>query len=216
GGPGGPGGKGPGGGGGTITAINGSTLTLRTENGTETVDTSASTTYSKEMQTVSFSTLAVGDVVHVGAAPPSTTASGTSTPPVPGTGTVNATIVTVVEPSLGGRVSATGNDGYTLVGRDGRQFTVTTTGSTRYYNGTTQASPSAVAVGDHVMAEGNQDTLTHLTADVISVGPAPGTPRAGAPAPPSSTNGSSGTSPVPSTPAPATPAPATQAPSTGS
>lgn len=181
------------GGGGTITAITGSTLTLRTENGTETVDTSSSTTYSKERQTVSFTTLAVGDVIHVRATPSSNNGSAGATPPEPGTGIVNAASVTVVEPTFAGRVSASDNGTYTIVGRDGRQFTVATTATTRYYDGSSPASSSAVVVGDRVMAEGSQDSVAHLTADVISVRPA-------RPSEPPSPGGSSGTpSQAPST-----------------
>ena len=173
------------GGGGTITAINGSTLTLRTENGTETVDTSTATTYHNEMQSVSFTTLKVGDVVHVASARPRSTSSA-STRPEPGTGTVAATRVTVVEPSFAGRVTAIGNGTYTLVGRDGQLSTVTTTGSTRYDKGTAQAPASAVAVGDRVRAVGPKNSLTHLTADLITVGPARATAPSQAPPAPSS------------------------------
>ncbi len=150
-------------------------MTLRTENGTETVETSSATTYSQELRTVGLSDLHVGDVVHVVATPVSTTGSASaSTPPQPGTGTVRATEVTVVEPSFAGRVASSGNGRYTLVGRDGQLLTVTTTGSTRYYDGTSQAASSVVSVGSHVMAEGTQSSLTDLTAKVIAVGPAPG------------------------------------------
>ncbi len=196
---GGPGGRGrgPNGGpgghkgkGGTITAINGSTLSLRTENGTERVDTSSSTTYSKEMQTISFSGLHVNDIVHVAGTP--TTSTSTATPPQPGTGTVNATAVTVVLPSFAGRVTSSSNGTYSLVGHDGQLLTVKTTGSTRYYNGTSRASASAISAGTHVMAEGAQNGLTDLTADVIAVMPTPPTPPAGAPAPARSSATTSG------------------------
>ncbi len=205
---GGPGGAkghrgGPGGaGGGTITRISGSTLTLRTENGTETVDTSSSTTYAKEMQTVSFGSLEVGDVVHVAAAPatsgtsPSVSGSGSSglsTPAQPGTGTVSAARVTVVEPSLAGRVTSNSNGTFTLVGRDGQLLMVNTTSGTRYYNGTASTTSSAISDGTRVMAEGSQTGIASLNADVITVAPTPPTPgRApGSVTPPSSSTGSS-------------------------
>jgi len=95
---------------------------------------------------------------------------------------VTATKVTIVEPTLFGRVTAIGNGTFTLVGSDGQLLTVTTTGATRYDtvtpggSGPTPATASAVAVGDRVRAEGAQDTLTHLSADLITVGPARGTP----------------------------------------
>jgi hypothetical protein len=158
-------------------------VTLRTENGTETVETSASTTYTKELRTISFSDLHVGDVLHVVATAVTSRGSG-SGPPTPGTGTVKATAVTVVAPSFAGRVQSSGNGTYTLVGRDGQLLTVTTGSDTRYYNGTTQASASAVSVGSLVTAEGAQSSLTDLTADVIIVGPGPGAPPPLGPTPP--------------------------------
>lgn len=179
-------GRGPGGGG-TITALNGSTLTLRTENGTETVDTSASTTYTNEMRTISFSALKINDVVHVRVSAPSSSSSGSATTrPQPGTGTVHATSVTVVQPSFEGRVTSVKNGTYDLVGRDGELLTVKTTSSTRYESGGSTASASAIAVGTHVMAQGTRDSLTALTADVISVAPAPPAPGSTPPALPSS------------------------------
>jgi hypothetical protein len=187
-GPGGPGGPASG----TITAINGSTLTLRTENGTETVDTSSSTHYSKALQSISFSDLQVGDIVGVMSAPPSGSGSsggsGSSTPPEPGTGTVTATMVTVLEPSFTGRVASISNGTYTLVGPGGQLLTVATTASTRYYNSSmAKSSASAIASGDHVVAEGSQSDLTHLTADLLAVIPAPANPPVppqGGPKPP--------------------------------
>jgi hypothetical protein len=159
-------------------------LTLRTENGTETVDTSSSTTYSKELQIIHFSDLRAGDVVAVAPLPPggSSASGGTSsTPPQPGTGTVKAAAVTVIEPSITGRVTSSSNGTYSLVGPGGRLLTVTTTGSTRYYNSSMSGtSASAISSGDHVVAEGTQSDLTHLTADVIAVMPTPPIP----PAPP--------------------------------
>jgi hypothetical protein len=177
--------------------MSGSTLTLRTENGTETVDTSSSTTYSREMQSISFSALHVNDIVHITATGPTT--SMATNPSMPVTGTVNATAVTVVEPSFTGRVASVNNGTYELVGHDGQQLTVKTTGSTRYYNGTSQASASVITVGSHVMAEGTQNDLTDLTADLIAVGPTPGARPVGAPpvAPSGSTPPSSAPAPAP-------------------
>lgn len=201
GGPRGPLGLGPKGGhrgrGGTITAINGSTLTLRTMNGTEVVDTSSSTTYTKELQTISFSDLKVGEVVHVRRTPvagtPTSSSSSSSTPPQPGTGTVNASRVEVIEPSLAGRVTSASNGTYDLVGMDGQLLTVSTTGSTRYYSGTSQTSSSALSDGAHIRAEGAQDSLTHLTADVIMLARTP--PSLGSSTSPGPSGGSSSSSP---------------------
>lgn len=177
GGPGGPLG-GPGGGG-TITSISGSTLILRTLNGTETVETGSSTSYYKEMQTISFSDLATGEVVHVMGAPVSTgsSASKSSAPAQPGTGTVEAKRITVVEPTFSGRVRSKSSNGtLTIVGMDGQLLTVETTSSTRYYKGTTKTTSSAVADGTRIVAEGAQSSLSTLSADVIIVAPAPPAP----------------------------------------
>lgn len=157
-------GHGPRGAGGTITQISGSTLTLRTEQGTETITTSSSTTYSKEHQTIAFNQLHTGDIVHVAG----TAASTTTTP---GTGTWAATAVNVEEPSLGGRVASISGDTLSLVGREGRLFTVQLNGSTRFYSQGTTSTRSAITVGSHVHAEGNQTDLTHLTADAVVLDP---------------------------------------------
>ena len=157
-----------GGAGGTITAINGTTLTLRTEQGTETVKTTAKTTYTKERVATTFAQLHVGDVVHVRAPRP------TSATAMPGTGTVTATDVDVALPELGGRVTKIDAGTYTLSGRDGQILTVSTTGSTRYYDGSTKTTAASVKVGSYVRAEGAQDSLTHLSADVVGVMTKPG------------------------------------------
>ncbi|MGH7749680.1 MAG: DUF5666 domain-containing protein, partial [Candidatus Dormibacteria bacterium] len=152
--------------GGTITQISGSTLTLRTQQGTETVDTSNSTTYTKDRQTIAFSDLKVGDIVHV------VPAAGAAKPATPGTGTISASRVVVVDPMLLGRVASVDGDTVNLVGRDGRELTVTLTGATKYYNGQASADRSAVTVGSRIVAMGTQDTLTHLTASTVTVLPA--------------------------------------------
>ena len=160
--------------GGTITQINGSTLTLRTEEGTETVNTSNATQYTKERQTISFGDLKVGDVVRV------IPDAGSARPATPGTGTVSASRIIVVEPTLGGRVTSVDGNTVNLVGRGGRELTVTLTDSTKYFNGQATADRSAITVGSHIVASGSQDSLTHLTADVVTVLPAGARGAAGA------------------------------------
>jgi len=152
--------------GGTITAINGSTLTLRTLQGTQTVTTSGSTQYSKARQTIAFSDLKVGDVVRV------LPAAGAAKPASPGTGTVAAARIVVVEPTFVGRVESVDGDTVNLVGRNGQSLTVTLTDSTKYYNGAQTADRSAITAGTRIAAMGSQDTPSHLTADVVTVLPA--------------------------------------------
>lgn len=168
------------GGGGTITRISGSSLTLRTMNGTQIVDTSSSTKFRKELRTITFSDLRVGEVVRAMAVPASSgsgttgkPASTSTRPPLPGTGTVDASRVTVIEPSFAGRVISVGSASITLVGPEGQLLGVSTTASTRYYKGTTKTSAAAVSDGEHVWASGPQDSLTHLNADVVVLAPVP-------------------------------------------
>lgn len=193
----GPPGAGPGGTG-TITAINGSELTLRTINGNETVDVSSSTTYTKEMRTIDFSQLAVGDVVQVAGTPlgaaSSSSTSSSSAPPAPGTGRVHAQSITVEEPTFTGRVLSDRSGEIVLVGPDGQLLTVSTTSATRYYRATSSATASIVSAGSHVTAEGTRTSLTHLDAAVITSAPTPPAPGH-APTPPGSlpSEGSSST-----------------------
>jgi hypothetical protein len=122
----------------------------------------------KEHQSISFNDLKVGDVVHV------VPDGGSAKPATPGTGTVSASRIVVVEPMLAGRVASIDGDTVNLVGRDGRELTVTLTGATRYYNGQQGADRSAVTVGSRIVALGSQDSLTHLTASTVTVLPAGG------------------------------------------
>jgi hypothetical protein len=78
----------------------------------------------------------------------------------------------VVEPMLFGRVASIDGDTVNLVGRDGRELTVTLTGATKYYNGQQSADRSAVTVGSRILAMGSQDSLTHLTASTVTILPA--------------------------------------------
>ncbi len=159
-------GHGFGGRGGTITAVTATTLTLRTEQGTETVTTTPATSYARERVTVSRAQLNVGEVVRVDGTPSGSAMSA------PGTGSVTATRVEVVLPVLAGRVASISGSTYTLIGPDGQLLTVTSTGSTRYYNAGSASTAAAVKVGTRVAAEGTQDSVTHLVADVIAVAPA--------------------------------------------
>jgi hypothetical protein len=152
--------------GGTITQITGSTLTLRTEAGTETVTTSSATQYIRERRSIPFSDLRIGDVVHVVAAP------GAPGPATGGTGTIAAQRLVVVEPVLAGRVQGIDGDTGTLVGRDGQLVTVTLTDATRYFTGMQPAARSALTMGSRILVAGSQDSLTHLTADTVTVLPA--------------------------------------------
>jgi uncharacterized protein DUF5666 len=148
---------------GTITKISGSTLTLRTLQGTETVTTTSATTYSREGKKVSFSALNVGEVVTVRSTHGGP-ASTTSPPPI------TATAITIVVPTVTGRVQSVSGNTITLVTSDGQLEYVTTSGATVYQglrNAT--ATSASVKAGIFIVAQGTETDLTHMTADGIQV-----------------------------------------------
>ena len=59
-----------------------------------------------------------------------------------------------------------------LVGRDGRLLTVQLNSGTRYYSQGAASTKTAITVGSHVHADGNQTDLTHLNADDVVLDPA--------------------------------------------
>jgi hypothetical protein len=147
---------------GTVTKISGSTLTLRTLAGTVTVTTKSTTTYSREEQQAKFSAIKVGDVVAVRGDRSGTNASATSP--------IAATAITIVVPSISGRVQSVSGGSITLVTGDGQLETVMTSSATRYHGvrGAT-ATSSSLKAGVYVVAQGTQVNLTTLDADNIEV-----------------------------------------------
>lgn len=166
------GGHGPGGGNGTVTGISGSTLTLRTLRGTLTVDTTSSTTYSKEGKSIGFNDIKVDDVLQVRPV----RLSGPATPPASPPTTVTAQSITVVVPMVFGRVDSISGPTIFVVTHDGQMAYVYTTPSTTYTSSGNAASFSDVKPGDYIVAQGTQTDVKHLTADhvVISTTPGPG------------------------------------------
>lgn len=153
---------------GQVTGISGATLTLRTIEGTLTVTTTSSTTYSKEGTTISFGDIRVGDVVRVR---PQGASSGSTAPPT----SVTAAEVSVVMGHLGGRVQSVSGDTITVVLFDGRLGTITTSGSTRYISGkSTEVQASDVKAGSFIEAAGTLSGVDALAADVVRIVPAGG------------------------------------------
>lgn len=173
------GGPGLAGGNGTVTSINGTTLTLRTLRGTLTVDTTSSTTYSKEDKSISFKDIKIEDVVQVRPVRP----SGSATPPAAPPTTVTAESITVVVPMVLGRVDSISGPTIFIVTRDGQMAYVYTTSSTTYSSKGNAASFSDIKVGDYITAQGTQTDLKHLTADHVAIvtlptsAPGPGGPE---------------------------------------
>ena len=147
---------------GTVTKISGSTLTLRTLAGTETVTTSSSTTYSREGQTVKLSAIKVGDVVVVRGKRTGTSPTATSP--------IAATAITIEVPSTSGRVQSVSGNTVTLVTADGQLETVNVSSSTAYHGlRGASASLSSVKAGVYITAQGTQTGLTTFSADDVQV-----------------------------------------------
>ncbi|MGZ3587961.1 MAG: DUF5666 domain-containing protein [Candidatus Limnocylindrales bacterium] len=143
----------------TISAIDGSNVTLKTADGwTRTIVITSSTKLTKGGQTIVLGDLKVGDAV-----------SFQQTRNSDGTYTVTA--VQVIVPTVSGSVSAVSDSGFTLKGRDGTTWTVTVTGSTTYQLGSSGAAGSKadVEVGSQVVVQGPQGSGNELTALTVHV-----------------------------------------------
>ena len=154
---------------GTVTQISGGTLTLRTLTGSVMVNTTSSTTYSKEGHPIALSGIHVNDVVRVRGARP----SGTPTPPASPPTTITAQAITVVMPTFAGRVVTVQGPTIFIVTGDGQMAYVYTTAATSYSMNGAASTLTAIVAGDYVAAEGTQTDLTHLTADDVTIGIAP-------------------------------------------
>jgi hypothetical protein len=147
---------------GTVTNISGSTLTVRTLQGTDTVTTTSATTYSREGKKVSFSAIKVGAVVQVRAARGATSKSATSP--------IAATAITIEIPTVMGRVQSVSGNTITLVTSNGQLEYATTSGATVYQGiGSATATSASVKAGIYVVVQGTETDLTHITADGVQV-----------------------------------------------
>jgi hypothetical protein len=165
----GPGGMGRGGrlgGGGmfasiSITAIDGTKLSLSTADGwTRTVD-AAGATITKAGQTVDFSTLKAGDSIVFDQSRQTD-------------GTFKITAIQVVLPHADGTVKVVGDTSVTLTQRDGTDKVVTLTGSTTYQLFGLASKPAAstkaaLTVGDQVDAQGTTASDGSFTASLVTI-----------------------------------------------
>ena len=178
--PGGPGGPGPGhggpGAGGTITSLGTNSFTVKTPDGnTRTVNTTGSTTYSRDGASSSASALAVGE--HVRVRP---TQSSTNTSSV-----VTAADVDIMDPSIHGTVENVSNSTLTIVDEQGFWRTVNLSGTTTYTDNGSSSSASALSNGEKVVAFGSVDNdHTSLDATSVAINPThPAGPDMGGPGP---------------------------------
>jgi hypothetical protein len=143
----------------TITAINGSSLSLKTEDGwTRTITIGSSTTITKGGATIALGDLKVGDQIVFG----ETKASD---------GSFTIDQVRVVLPVVGGQVTAVGTDSITVDQKGGGSATIHVSSSTTYdVDGNTSAKLSDITVGSFVVAEGTQRTDGSLDATTVHAG----------------------------------------------
>ncbi len=143
----------------TITAIDGTQLSLETENGwTRTID-AADATVTEGGETVALSTLEVGDQVAV-----RETRNDD--------GAFSITAIAVVQPSVGGTVASVSGSTVTVTTRDGASQKVTLTDATTYTLGRTDATKAAVVAGVRIVARGSLGADGTLTATSVVVEPA--------------------------------------------
>lgn len=147
---------GPGGsafGGITITAINGSSLSLETVDGwTRTITVDADTDYYHSGDAIALSDLRVGDEIRF-----------RQTLEDDGTWTIEA--IAVIPPHVGGQVTAVSGTSITVERRDGSTATVTVTGDTEFVvNGDDDATIADVEVDMFLAAIGTQNADGSLTA----------------------------------------------------
>ena len=151
----------------TISAIDGSNVSLKTNDGwTRTITIGSSTKVTKGSQTISAGDLRVGDQIVFG----ETKASD---------GSFTIDQVRVVLPIVGGQVTAVGTDSITIDQRGGGSATIHVDASTTYdIDGNATGKLSDITVGSRVVAEGTQRSDGSLDASTVHAGtrtkPGPG------------------------------------------
>ena len=141
----------------SISAISGSNVTLKTEDGwTRTIAVTSATTITKGGQTIAAGQLAVGDNVRLN-----------QTKNADGSFTVIA--IDVVLPRVAGKVTAVTADTITITVKDGTTRTITTTGSTTYRLGEAAATHADVTVGSTIQATGTEGSGTSFTATAVTI-----------------------------------------------
>ena len=149
----------------TITAINGSSLSLETVDGwTRTIAVDADTEYSKAGEAIALSDLTVGDEIRF-----------RQTLEDDGTWTIDA--IAVILPHVGGQVTAIDGSTITVEGRDGTTATITVTGGTEFTVNGDDATLADVDVDMFLIAVGTANADGSLTATDVRAGergPGPG------------------------------------------
>ena len=143
----------------TITAINGSSISLETVDGwTRTVAVTDETQLSKDGEEIALADLEVGDRIRFRQT-------------VDDDGTWTVTAIAVVSPSVFGQVTTVDGDSITLSQRDGSTVTVNVDSSTEFtVGGETGKSISDIEVGMIAAASGEENSDGSLDAGRVRAG----------------------------------------------
>lgn len=142
----------------TITAINGSSLSLKTEDGwTRTITVTDSTTITKGGATIAIGDLAVGDSIRF------REVKATD-------GTYSVTAIVVVLPTVVGQISAIDGDTITVTQPGGTTATIHVDSNTKYRVAGNAGSLSDLKVGSFIIAEGTQRSDGSLDAAAVRGG----------------------------------------------
>lgn len=142
----------------TVTSVNGSDVSLKTDDGwTRTITVSGTTTITKAGATIKVGDLAAGDKIRFSEKRAAD-------------GTYSVTAVVVVLPTLAGQVSAINGDTLTVTQPGGTTATIHVSGATTYQVNGAKGALSDVKVGSFVVAEGTQRTDGSLDAAGVRVG----------------------------------------------
>jgi hypothetical protein len=140
----------------SITAIDGTRLALKTDNGwTRTIDTTGATV-TKDGATTALSTLKVGDRIVF-----RETRNDD--------GTFKITAIEVIQPAVAGSVASISGSTVTVTQRGGGTSKVVLTGSTTYQVAGQAATKDAVVAGAQIVARGTLATDGTLTATSVQV-----------------------------------------------
>jgi hypothetical protein len=144
----------------TITAIDGSNISLKTEDGwTRTITVTSATTITKGGQTIALGDLRVGDQIRF-----------RQTRNADGTFTIQA--INVVLPSVAGDITAVNGDTFTVKTRANVTWTITTNDATKYMLDGGTGAKSDIVVGAKVGVVGTQTGESALTATTVRIAPA--------------------------------------------
>ena len=139
----------------SVTAINGNSVSLATEDGwTRTITVTSTTKITKGGAAATLADLDVGDVVRF-----------RQTRNSDGTWTITA--IEIVQPHVAGTVTAVSTDTITITLRDGTTGTIHTTGSTTYHVENGDGTRSDVTVGSTIVATGEKAADGSLNAGSI-------------------------------------------------